>query len=86
MEEADADGTRSILDMQFVADEPDYFTVCPLGEGVLEDLYGTTKPTRQMVEDNMDFFEDIERGQGIYFFTYEHDKPVEIVFAGYSFD
>ena len=39
-----------------------------------------------MVEDNMDFFEEIERGQGVCFVVYASDRPSEIFFAGYSFD
>ena len=43
----------------------------------LIELFATEQPTRDMIEANMDFFEQIERGQGIY---------SEIFFAGYSFD
>jgi hypothetical protein len=86
IEDSDADGTRSILDLQQVGEEPDFFTVCPLDDDSLEQLYGTTQPTRQAVEDNMEFFEDLERGHGIYIVLYKDDKPDEILFAGYSFD
>jgi hypothetical protein len=53
---------------------------------ILEELYGTTKPTREMIENNMDFFEGIERGHCIYIIVYKDEKPDEILFAGYSFD
>ena len=85
-EDSDADGTRSILDINRVADSPDFRAVAPVGDEVLRSLYGTTKPTREMLEDNMDFFEDIERGQGIYIILYRDGEPDEIFFAGYSFD
>lgn len=49
-------------------------------------LYGTEQPTRQMVEENMDFFNDLERGHGIYLAIYENGRPSEILFAGYSYD
>src|SRR3954447_22949677 len=65
MEDSDADGTRSILDLNHVADEPDFCAVTPLADDILQDLYGTTQPTRAMVERNMDFLEDVERGQGV---------------------
>ena len=39
-----------------------------------------------MVEANDDFFDDIERGQGIYIIIYDDRKPAEICFAGYSYD
>jgi hypothetical protein len=85
-EDADADGTRSILDLERIATEPDFGAVVPLGADVLEELYGTSQPSRAMVEVNMDFFEDIERGQGIYLVVYKEGRPDEILFAGYSYD
>ena len=88
-EDADADGTRSILDMERVSDTPDFGVVTPLAEEVLREVFGTTKPTREMVEGDggYDVFESIEeRGQGVYFLVYEDDRPVGIYFAGYSFD
>jgi len=83
---ADADGTRSILDLDYVSDEPEPEAVTPLDEEFLEELYGTTRPTRQQVLDNMDFFEEVERGQGILITLYRDDRPDEYLFAGYSFD
>ncbi len=56
---------------------------------MLLELFGTTKPTREMVEDDggYEVFESIEeRGQGVYFLVYEDDRPAGIYFAGYSFD
>ncbi len=46
----------------------------------------TTQPTREMVEENMDFLEDVERGHGVYIILYQDGQPSEILFAGYSFD
>jgi hypothetical protein len=86
LEASDADGTRSILDISRVNDTPDYSTATPLSGKALLDLYGTDKPTKEMILENMDFFEDIERGQGIYMVVYSGGKPSEILFAGYSFD
>jgi hypothetical protein len=81
-----AEGTRSILDIERIGDAPDFCVACPLDDAVLEDLYETTKPTREMVEANMDFFEQIERGQAIYIVVYRNDRPDELLFAGYSYD
>jgi hypothetical protein len=86
MEDADADGTRSILDLDHVAEEPDYGAVVPLDPGVLQALYGTTQPTRAMIERNMEFLEDVERGQGVYIVVYKDGQPDELFFAGYSYD
>ena len=50
------------------------------------ELFGTDRPTRELIESNMDFFEEIERGQGVYIVVYQGAKPSEIFFGGYSFD
>ncbi len=84
--DTDADGTRSILDLQGIADEPDFCVAAPLDDQVLKRLYGTTKPTREMKIEEGDFWEDLERGHGIYIILYKDDQPDEIFFAGYSFD
>jgi len=86
LEDSDADGTRSILDLHRVADEPDFGAVTPLDEGILEDLYGTSRPTHAMIERNMEFFEAVDRGHGIYTVVYKDERPDEIFFAGYSYD
>jgi hypothetical protein len=86
IEEADADGTRSILDMMTVADEPDFNAVSPLPPEDLMELFGTDKPTREMIEVNDELFEALERGQGVYVVVYKDGRPSEIFFAGYSFD
>jgi hypothetical protein len=86
LEDSDADGTRSILDLDHVAEEPEFCAVAPLPDEVLEELFETTQPTRAMVESNMDYMESVDRGQGIYIILYRDRKPDEICFAGYSFD
>ena len=82
----DADGTGSILDILGVSATPDFSSVSPLPESDLISLYDTSQPTREMIESNMDFYDDIERGQGIYIVVYKDGKPDEYFFAGYSFD
>jgi hypothetical protein len=87
MENMDAEGTGSIIDMMMgVSQSPALLCVCPLLEGQLESLFGTARPTHEMVESSSDFYEDIERGQGIYIVVHKDDKPAEYFFAGYSFD
>ena len=85
-EEAEEEGTRSILDIEAIGDEPEYGIAAPLPENDLELYFETTKPTRDMVEDNMDFLEDLDRGHCIYIILYRKNKPDEILFAGYSYD
>src|SRR5437762_1965868 len=84
--DAEADGTRSILDIERVGQEPDFGVAAPLADGILEKIYGTVHPTREMIEGNMDFLEDVERGQCVYAVVHKGDKPDEIFFAGYSCD
>src|SRR4051794_35657534 len=42
LEDSDADGTRSILDLDHLSDEPEFNAASPLDEELLEELYGTT--------------------------------------------
>ncbi|HEX3046031.1 MAG TPA: hypothetical protein VHY08_14840 [Bacillota bacterium] len=83
---SEADGTRSILDIEKIAEKPDFCVATPLVDDIVEKIYGTKKPTREMIEKNMDFFEQVERGHCIYLILYKEGKPDEILFAGYSFD
>jgi len=80
-----ADGTRSILDLGRVSEKPALGAVAPFPDDVLLRLYGTTRPTREMVEQGADSGY-IERGQGIYIPVYRGDQPDELYFAGYSYD
>ncbi len=86
MEMGAEDGTRSILDIMQVADEPEFFCAAPLSSNELEEHFGTRKPTREDVDNSDSFGEDIERGQCRYVVLYDGDVPTQIYFAGYSFD
>ncbi len=85
-EDAAEEGTRSILDLDRVANEPDFGAVAPLTEDAMLEYFGTITPTRETVERNDGFFEDIERGQGVYIVLYRNGVPDELFFAGYSYD
>jgi hypothetical protein len=61
-------------------------TAAPLDSETLQALYQTAQPTREQIEENMDFFEQIDRGEAIYIVVYKDGKPDELFFAGYSFD
>jgi hypothetical protein len=86
MEDAGADGTRSILDLSDISKQAEFNSAAPLPDGVLKGLFHTTKPTRAMVEANDEFLEHVDRGQGIYIVLYKDDLPDELYFAGLSFD
>lgn len=85
-EAADMDGTRSILDIERIGDMIQVGVAAPLDDESLEDLYETNQPTHAMIENNMDFFEKVDRGEAIYIVVFKGGKPDELFFAGYSFD
>jgi hypothetical protein len=86
IEDSGTEGTRSILDILAIDEEPGFCTAAPLSDDSLDSLYDTTQPTRQMIEQNMGFLDDIERGHCIYIVVYQDGKPSEIFFGGFSFD
>jgi len=85
---AGPNGTRSILDITNVqlAGPRRPGAIVPLTRDELIELYGSDKPSREMVQANMDFFIDLDRGEGIFAILYAAGKPNEILFAGYSYD
>jgi hypothetical protein len=86
IEIADADGTASILDIERVADDPDFGVVAPLADAELKRYFGTATPDHRTVEENLELFEEIDRGHGRYVVVYDGDRPSELFFAGYSYD
>jgi len=85
-EDADEDGTRSILDIEAVSDIPGLCVAAPFGKEELERYFGTDHPTKEMVSRRLNFLTTIERGHCIHFTVFEGDQPSELFFAGYSFD
>jgi hypothetical protein len=90
-------GTGSILDLSQVGSAPDFCTVCPLHDQELMQIFGTTKPTRDLLDGALmnpkpgrgaalQFWEGIGRGEGRYIVIYSGSEPREIFFVGYSFD
>jgi hypothetical protein len=66
--------------MDFMPSMEDFGVVAPVAREVLQQLYGTDKPTRAAVRGNLDFFfHDIERGTGVYIVLYESDFPREVL-------
>jgi hypothetical protein len=91
--ESEADGTRSIIDIERASDEPGFRAAVALGDDVLKKLFGTTKPTRAMVEAKDHYLLNelrsrrvLSRGHAAYIVILKSDLPDEIYFAGYSFD
>jgi len=81
-----SEGTASALDMTGVSEKPEICHVAPLPLHDLLRLYETERPTRQMIEENMGFYEGIGRGEGVYLIAYQDGRPDQILFAGYSVD
>ena len=86
LEMTDADGTASILDIQRVADEPDFCCAAPFSPKELREYFGSDKPTRADIQQSDEYWEDLERGQARYVVLYDEKQPAELYFAGYSFD
>lgn len=86
IDDAAEEGTRSILDIALVDTVPSVGVAAPLQKEQLQQLFGTLKPTRAMIEANDEIFDTIERGHCVYIIAYVDDQPREIFFAGYSFD
>jgi hypothetical protein len=86
LENMDADGTASILDIDHVADRPEPMGVTVLTPAQTAQYFGTERPTRRDVERADDFWEDIGRGEAVCVTLYDGDRPAELFFAGYSFD
>lgn len=85
------DGTHSILDVDRITMQPDFMSVSPLPKKIILELFGTDKPTREMVEtlersDPGRICGSCERWQGIYLIIYQNGKATEIFFSGISGD
>lgn len=86
IENAEADGTASILDISKISQTPQYCCASPLPLETVIALYGTDKPNLTQVLSTTGLFDHVDRLQCIYLITYEYGKPAWIYFAGYSAD
>lgn len=85
-EDAAEDGTRSILDITTVSEEPDFCVAVPLADEDLQRYFGTVQPTAEMVSRKLDFLGSVERGHCVYITIFKDGQPSELFFGGYSFD
>jgi hypothetical protein len=86
-------GTWSILDITHISEEPEFGAVSPMPVERIEEIFGTDKPTRKMVEDKIGYPEladddpvIMEGWQGYYFTVYRDGQPHELFFVGSSGD
>ena len=74
--------------------QSEYSEITLLPDYELVRCFGTTRPTRKMIEDNLanaaeeddDLYQNIARGQGFYVVLYKNGEPFEIFFGGYTYD
>ena len=81
-----SDGSASNLDCQEISMEPGVGSLCTLTDEQLNHYFGTLQPTRKMIEQNENLWEDIPRGEAIFLTVYKNQTPDELYFAGYSAD
>jgi hypothetical protein len=86
LENMDADGTASILDIDHVAASPEPTGVTVLTPAEAKQYFGTERPTRADVEKADQLWDDIGRGEAVCVVLYNGDRPSELYFAGISFD
>jgi hypothetical protein len=86
MEASEADGTRSILDISAISDEPGFCASCAFANDELTRIFGTETPTIDQIRKCDEFWESLERGQARHIVIHDSGGPRLIFFAGYSFD
>jgi hypothetical protein len=86
VENMDADGTASILDIDHVAERPEPTGVTVVTPAQAARYFGTERPSRADVERADAFWDDIGRGEARCVVVYDGDRPSALFFAGYSFD
>ena len=81
-------GTHSIIDMTHVADHPEEHAVAPSSDAYLEEIFGTTRPTVEDIEDaiGQNRLGGFARWCGRYLIGHRDGQPAEIFFAGHSGD
>lgn len=89
IEEADADGTQSILDIQEVSEFRSAGAVSPLTSLEILHIFGTETPHSDLINDEEipdSIFDFIGRGEAIYVVLYRENQPDKLLFVGYSND
>jgi hypothetical protein len=66
--------------------DPMFSMVAPLAPEQLLELFGTERPSREMIENSDAYYDLIDRGLGLYIVAHDGDEPSEIFFLGLSYD
>jgi hypothetical protein len=83
------EGTRSIIDIEEVSDELyRASTTCAVPDNLLREWFGTTKPSREAVEQRISEMWDLTgRGTAVHVVVYDDDgQPEQVLFVGCSID
>jgi len=86
---SDAQGTRSILDIERIASRPAMGVATALPRHVYRQFFDTEKPTREMIERavaTQGLLDDVMRWEAIYVIAFKNGRPDEIFFGGCSGD
>lgn len=86
LEAADADGTRTILDVPGLAASEDDWGMRQLSDEALLNLFGTTQPALTQVQASDALTEPLGRGESLYVVAYAAGQPAHLYFTGYSCD
>ena len=87
LESTEEAGTHSILDVDRNSDTPGFAQSLRLSNEELIDLFGTTMPDKQQVDDETDQLFDLRNvWEGVYILVHENEQPTEILFIGKSGD
>lgn len=84
---SEENGTHSIIDISSISETDDLFKNGTINNEELIKIFGTDKPTREMIEAN-EFVLQTYRGRWActYVICYKDGNPSEIYFTGYSGD
>ena len=86
LDRASADGTRSILDIQFLSSTPELGCASELTVADRVRYFGTATPTVAQIEGSDAFWSAIGRGTARYVVIHDGGKPTKLFFAGCSLD
>ncbi|MCI0578580.1 MAG: hypothetical protein L0332_13915 [Chloroflexi bacterium] len=80
-------GSHSILDINGISPKPGFGLAAPLSEQELLNLFGTDKPTEEMIKSQENVLMDLRsRWEATYVIVYKDGEPEWIYFCGFSGD
>jgi hypothetical protein len=81
------EGTGTILDMEGISDQEDFFRITPLTSAELIEIFATDTPDHDMVAAKRSEVTDFRKSQkGTYVIVFKDGQPDEIFFGGFSGD